>query len=139
MVRARSADDLICSNARDSRSSSGAVGPLGRQAGRLDLQNAPRLQVFDQHALGASRLHQRREHVRIEHVPLRLGQDDRAAPVTHGDEAALGQRALAFTDDAGAHPELRPQLAEAGEALSLADRSADDVAEQYAHHLAVER
>ena len=59
--------------------------------------------------------------------------------MTHGDEAALGQRALAFTDDAGAHPELRPQLAEAGEALSLADRSADDVAEQYAHHLAVER
>jgi hypothetical protein len=82
--------------------------------------------------------HERREHVRVEHVPVLLGPDDRAPAVPHRHQAALGERALALPDHTGAHAELRSELGQRRQPLALRHRAAGDVAEQHEHHLAVE-
>jgi hypothetical protein len=82
--------------------------------------------------------HERREHVRVEHVPVLLWPDHCAPAVPHRDQAALGERPLTLPDHAGAHAELPGELGQRRQPLALHHRAAGDVAEQHEHHLAVE-
>jgi hypothetical protein len=112
--------------------------PLGRDRGRLDLEETPRLDVVGQQLGAALAAEEASEHVGVERVPVALGQDRRPATVLHRDDAALLQSANALARDPAADPMLLRDVGLARQEVTRLVTAVDDLTDENLHRIDVE-
>lgn len=92
----------------------GLARSFGRQAGGLNLENSPTLNVLREDFAAAGAVQHRGQDVGVEQVPVLGAVDGRSLAVLDGDHAPLLHRADALPRDPAAHVELHREICLAG-------------------------
>ena len=111
--------------------------PLRREARRLDLEDAPALEVLAQHLGRPRAAEESRQHVGVEAIPVLLGPHDRAVSVPHLHEPPFLETAEALPHDAVTHVEAAGDVGGLGQQVALAVPACRDLSDQNPHRTAV--